>query len=99
VSTGTPSSEAGADDNMPQRLWMSVPEAGALVGLGRSASYDAARRGQLPVRRLNGRLIVPVPAFKKWLEGCDGDSQIAGRQGGTVTRLGDDVTDRKGTKR
>ena len=38
-----------------------------LLGLGRTAAYDAARRGELPTRRLGRRLLVPVPALLEWL--------------------------------
>ena len=50
-----------------RRVTISVEEAASLLGIGRSAAYDAARRGQLPTRRLGRRLFVPVPAFLAWL--------------------------------
>ena len=37
--------------------------------LGRSAAYEAARRGELPTRRVGRRLVVPVPALMRWLAG------------------------------
>jgi len=43
------------------RAVLSVPEAGAVLGLGRSASYEAARRNEIPVLRLGRRRVVPVP--------------------------------------
>jgi excisionase family DNA binding protein len=49
------------------RLTVSVEEAARLLGLGRSATYEAARRGELPTRRLGRRLLVPVPALLEWL--------------------------------
>ena len=39
----------------------------ALLGLGRTAAYEAARRGEFPTRRLGRRVIVPVPALLDWL--------------------------------
>lgn len=45
------------------RLTLDVPEAGRLLGLGRNASYDAARRGEIPTLRIGQRLLVPVPAL------------------------------------
>lgn len=39
---------------------LSVEEAGRLCGLGRSASYDAARRGELPTLRFGRRVVVPT---------------------------------------
>jgi excisionase family DNA binding protein len=44
---------------------ISVPEAGRWLGLGRNASYEAARRGDIPTIRI-GRLIrVPVVALER----------------------------------
>ena len=49
------------------RVTVSIEEAARLLGLGRSAAYEAARRGELPTRRLGRRLLVPVPALLDWL--------------------------------
>lgn len=49
------------------RAAISVEEAARLLGLGRSAAYEAARRGELLTRRLGRRLLVPVPALLDWL--------------------------------
>jgi excisionase family DNA binding protein len=49
------------------RLTITVEEAAAVLGLGRSAAYEAARRGELPSRRLGRRVIVPVPLLLEWL--------------------------------
>lgn len=46
-----------------ERPVLSVPEAGAICGLGRSASFDAVRRGELPVIRFGRRLAVPTAAL------------------------------------
>jgi Helix-turn-helix domain len=51
------------------KLVMSVPEAGAKLGLSREASYDAARRGDLPVLRIGRLLKVPIVAFDRLLAG------------------------------
>jgi hypothetical protein len=48
---------------------LSVPHAGKqYFDLGRNASYDAARRGEIPVIRIGGRLRVPVIALERMLE-------------------------------
>ena len=39
---------------------ISVEHAGRLLGLGRSAAYEAAGRGELPVLRFGRRLLVPT---------------------------------------
>jgi excisionase family DNA binding protein len=45
----------------------SVPEAGRIVGLGKNASYDAARRGELPVLRFGRLLRVPRATLERML--------------------------------
>ena len=53
-------------DVQPKTL--SVPEAGkAYFGLGRGASYEAARRGELPVIRIGRLLRVSVVALDHML--------------------------------
>lgn len=46
---------------------ITIDQAAQLLGLGRSAAYEAVRRGQLPSRRLGRRLFIPVPALLDWL--------------------------------
>jgi excisionase family DNA binding protein len=50
------------------RLVITVPEAGKILGLGRNAAYEAARRGDIPVIRIGKLLRVPTAAFHKMLE-------------------------------
>jgi predicted DNA-binding transcriptional regulator AlpA len=47
---------------------ISVPEAGRWLGLGRSASYAAALRGDLPVIKIGRKLCVPIVALTRMLE-------------------------------
>jgi len=54
----------------------SVPEAGRIVGLGRNSSYEAARRGELPVLHFGRILRVPRVALQRMLE--KGSSQPLG---------------------
>lgn len=49
------------------RLTLTVPEAGRVLGLGRNASYEAARTGAIPVLRIGGKLLVPRPALERLL--------------------------------
>lgn len=73
-------------DELGGRATITVEEAAAILGIGRSAAYEAARRGQLPTRRLGRRLFVPVPALLRWLG--DEEPTVDGsgdRQGPTVT--------------
>ena len=54
-------------DDIEARLTLSVEEVASLLGLGRTATYEAARRGEIPSRKLGRRVIVPVPALLEWL--------------------------------
>jgi len=47
---------------------VSVPEAGRWLGIGRNASYEAARRGDIPTIRIGRLLRVPVVALERKLE-------------------------------
>ncbi|MDQ3571462.1 MAG: helix-turn-helix domain-containing protein [Actinomycetota bacterium] len=46
---------------------ITIEQAAQVLGLGRTAAYDAARRGEFPTRRLGRRIVVPVPALLEWL--------------------------------
>ena len=54
-------------DQLRGRTTITVEQAAQVLGLGRTAAYDAARRGELPTLRLGRRLLVPVPALLTWL--------------------------------
>jgi hypothetical protein len=48
---------------------LSVQEAGRLYfGLAKNAAYEAARRGDLPVIKIGGKLRVSVVALERMLE-------------------------------
>jgi excisionase family DNA binding protein len=49
------------------RLVYDVPEAGALLGLSRNGSYEAAARGEIPTIKVGRLLKVPKAAFHKML--------------------------------
>lgn len=42
---------------------LTVPKAGAYLGLGRDSSYSAAKRGEIPTLRIGRRLVVPTAAL------------------------------------
>jgi hypothetical protein len=51
---------------------LTVPEAGKrYFDLGRNASYEAARRGDIPTIRIGRLLRVPIVALERKLEDCD----------------------------
>ena len=51
--------------NPEEEPTISVPRAGALLGLGRSAAYAAADAGQLPTLRIGRKLRVPTAALRR----------------------------------
>jgi excisionase family DNA binding protein len=55
-------------DDEDKSLVYEVPEAGALLGLGKNASYEAAKRGDIPTIRIGKLLKVPKAAFHRLLE-------------------------------
>ncbi len=59
---------------MDQPKTLTVPEAGRrYFDLGRNASYEAARRGDIPTIRIGRLLRVPVVAMERKLERADED--------------------------
>ena len=54
-------------EELATQATISVEQAAQVLGLGRTAAYEAARRGEFPTRRLGRRVVVPVPALLEWL--------------------------------
>ena len=52
--------------DLNDRLTVTIEEAASLLSLGRTAAYEAARRWEIPTRRLGRRVVVPVPALLAW---------------------------------
>ena len=53
---------------MMEKRTYSVPEAGRILGVGRTAAYEAARTGEIPTIRIGRRILVPVTALERLLE-------------------------------
>ena len=66
------------ENQIPEKLpVMTIPEAGKrYFGVGRSAAYEAARRGEIPTIRIGRKLLVPIVAVERMLEAAG----IADRQ-------------------
>ena len=65
--TGSPPRPADpADDG---RLTWTIPEAAQLLGISTDSAYEAARRGDLPVRLIGRRMLVPRVALLRLLDG------------------------------
>lgn len=54
-------------DDLAGKATITVEQTATILGLGRTAAYEAARRGEFPARRLGRRVVVPVPALLDWL--------------------------------
>ena len=63
--------------DLGDRTVITVEDFARLVGISRSAAYEAASRDEFPIRRLGRRLFVPVPALRRWL-GADGSMPRGG---------------------
>ena len=51
------------------RLTVSVPEAGKMLGLSRSSTYVAVQRGDIPSIRVGGRVLVPLRSLVALVNG------------------------------
>ena len=65
-ATATSGSSGGPPDTTPRTI--SVPEAGRIyLGLGRDASYEAAKRGEIPFIQIGRLKRVPIVAMERML--------------------------------
>jgi excisionase family DNA binding protein len=52
------------------RLTWTIAEAADLLGISRASAYEAAHRGELPVRVIGRRMLVPRVALLRLLDGA-----------------------------
>ncbi len=52
---------------LPDRLTWSITEAAQVLGISRASAYEAAHRGELPVRVIGRRMLVPRVALLRLL--------------------------------
>jgi len=57
-----------SDETNQNRLVMTVPEAGALLGIKPAHAYTAARNGQIPTIKIGRLLRVPIAAMNRMLQ-------------------------------
>jgi len=60
-------------DDLRGRATITIPEASAVLSLSDWAGYQAAQRGEIPTLRIGRRLVVPVPALLRMLDGVPVD--------------------------
>jgi excisionase family DNA binding protein len=58
-----------------QRLTWTVPEVARLLGISKDSAYEAAHRGELPVRMVGRRMLVPRAALLRLLDGSHASEQ------------------------
>jgi|tagenome__1003787_1003787.scaffolds.fasta_scaffold19105134_2 excisionase family DNA binding protein len=46
------------NNNLPEKQGLTVIEAGAVIGIGRSKAYELIRSGILPARKIGARTII-----------------------------------------
>ena len=66
--------EANGATLLTMKLW---PDAGQALGLSRNATYEAARRGEIPTIRFGKLFKVPTAAFHRMLESAGQPSERA----------------------
>jgi len=54
-----------------------IEEAAKVLGIGRTAAYAAAKRGDIPVLRIGGLRLVPKPALEKMLAEAGREKEAA----------------------
>ena len=60
--------QASARTPRSERLTWTITEAAQLLGISRATAYEAAHRGELPVRLIGRRMLVPRVALLRLLE-------------------------------
>ncbi len=64
-----------------ERLVLKPEEAGKLLNLGRSASYLAIKRGEIPYIKIGRKILVPRAALEKMLMEASQGGQGQGQNG------------------
>lgn len=48
---------------------LTIEEAAKLLGVGRNNAYEAAKRGEIPTIKIGKRILVPLAALERLLQG------------------------------
>jgi len=73
-----------------ERLVYTVPEAGRLLGLSRNASYEAAKRGDIPTLRIGRLLLVPKTPFHRMVEQAATGTAVPATRSNSGTEAGEE---------
>jgi excisionase family DNA binding protein len=69
-------------------LAVSVPEAARLLGLSRSTTYAAVKRGDIPSVRIGGRIVVPLRRLEELINPERGNAPTGGAGASQVIPFG-----------
>jgi excisionase family DNA binding protein len=56
-------------DGKIERRTLTVAEASEALGVSRNKAYEAAKRGEIPTIKIGKRILVPVAALERMLQG------------------------------
>lgn len=54
-------------ERLAEQRTYSVTEAARILGISRNSAYEGVRRGEIPVIRVGGRILVPAAALNRLL--------------------------------
>ena len=66
---------------MVERLTMTVEEVGEALGVSRPKAYELASRADFPVINVGKRKVVPIDAFRRWMDAQTEAPALAGAGG------------------
>jgi excisionase family DNA binding protein len=61
--------DATLENTHPERRVVTVNEAAVMLRISRGAAYEAAKRKEIPTIRIGRRLLVPLAALERMLDG------------------------------
>ena len=53
-----------------ERKTITIEETAKVLGVGRNKAYEAARRGEIPTIKIGKRILVPLAALERMLQGA-----------------------------
>ena len=68
---------SGAADSAAEPTFMTTKEVAALLRVKERKVYDLAAAGEIPFRRVTGKLLFPKAEIEAWLEGGRDDARVA----------------------
>jgi excisionase family DNA binding protein len=58
-------------DTPDERLTLTIAETAKRLGIGKNQAYEAAKRGEIPTVKIGKRILVPVAALERKLQGME----------------------------